>query len=80
MTRQRQNPPLPSDPHAGAVRIVSCPQCGGDSVFAPSNPFRPFCSRRCKDIDFGAWADESFRVPEDTDPDASGQGGETRLQ
>jgi endogenous inhibitor of DNA gyrase (YacG/DUF329 family) len=25
--------------------------------------FRPFCSERCKLIDFGAWADEEFRLP-----------------
>jgi endogenous inhibitor of DNA gyrase (YacG/DUF329 family) len=44
-------------------KIVICPTCGGDSVYAASNPFRPFCSERCKNIDFGAWASESFRVP-----------------
>jgi uncharacterized protein len=48
------------------VRIVPCPQCGGDSEFAPSNPFRPFCSERCKNLDLGAWANESFSLPEDT--------------
>jgi hypothetical protein len=47
-------------------RIVSCPCCGGESVYAPSNPFRPFCSERCKNLDLGAWASESFRVPQDT--------------
>ena len=44
------------------TRIVVCPTCGGDSVYAASNPSRPFCSERCKNIDFGAWASESFRV------------------
>ena len=29
-----------------------------------ANPFRPFCSERCKNLDLGAWASESFRVPE----------------
>ena len=43
-------------------RIVVCPTCGGDSVYAASNPARPFCSERCKNIDFGTWASESFRV------------------
>jgi endogenous inhibitor of DNA gyrase (YacG/DUF329 family) len=50
-------------------RTVRCPACGGKSVYAPSNPFRPFCSERCKSIDFGAWASESFRVPDDNPPD-----------
>jgi uncharacterized protein len=44
-------------------RIVPCPHCGGDSVFAPGNRFRPFCSERCANIDFGAWASEAYRVP-----------------
>lgn len=44
-------------------RIVRCPNCGGDSVYAASNPARPFCSERCKNMDFGAWASENFRVP-----------------
>ena len=37
-------------------RVVACPQCGGKSVYAPSNPYRPFCSERCKNLDLGAWA------------------------
>lgn len=51
-----QNPSAPP-------RIVRCPQCGGDSEWSAQNPFRPFCSERCKSIDLGAWADESYRVP-----------------
>jgi len=49
--------------HCGQTKRVPCPTCGGDSVFAPSNPFRPFCCERCKNIDLGAWANEDFRVP-----------------
>jgi len=45
------------------ARTVRCPQCGGDAVYAPENPFRPFCSERCRLIDLGAWANESYRVP-----------------
>jgi len=45
------------------ARLVRCPQCGGDAVYAPENPFRPFCSERCRLIDLGAWANESYRVP-----------------
>jgi uncharacterized protein len=43
-------------------RIVTCPTCKGESVYAPENAYRPFCSRRCKNNDFGAWASEAFRV------------------
>lgn len=48
---------------SGPIKLVTCPTCGGDSVYAPSNEFRPFCSDRCKNIDLGAWASESFRMP-----------------
>ncbi len=65
-----------SDGKAPKERIVRCPQCSGDSVFAPSNRWRPFCSERCRQIDLGAWASESFRVPATPpqDPDESGPG------
>jgi uncharacterized protein len=43
-------------------RIVSCPRCKGDSKYAAHNPYRPFCSERCKNQDFGAWASESYRM------------------
>jgi endogenous inhibitor of DNA gyrase (YacG/DUF329 family) len=51
-----------SAPHV-PVKLVTCPTCGCDSVYAAANPFRPFCSERCKNIDLGAWASESFRMP-----------------
>ena len=50
-------------------RIVRCPGCGGDSVYDKSNPYRPFCSERCKQIDLGAWANEEFKVPDPSPPD-----------
>lgn len=49
--------------HSGQPKLVICPTCGGDSVYAPANPFRPFCSERCQNIDLGAWANEDFRMP-----------------
>jgi uncharacterized protein len=51
------------------ARQVVCPGCGGPSIYAPGNPFRPFCSERCKNNDLGAWASEDFRLPADTPPD-----------
>ena len=50
---------------------VRCPQCGGESLWSSENKYRPFCSERCKLIDLGAWASESYRVPvqeESADP------------
>ena len=45
-----------------AVRKVRCPQCGGEALWAPENKWRPFCSERCKQIDLGAWASETYRI------------------
>jgi endogenous inhibitor of DNA gyrase (YacG/DUF329 family) len=42
--------------------LVRCPTCNGASVFSPANAFRPFCSERCRRVDFGAWAAERYRV------------------
>lgn len=44
-------------------RLVACPHCGTNIEWNPANPFRPFCSERCKMIDLGAWATERYRVP-----------------
>jgi uncharacterized protein len=46
-----------------------------------ANPFRPFCSERCRLIDLGAWVTERYRVSGDPadghdDGDDSGEGGE----
>lgn len=44
--------------------IVKCPNCGKQTEWN-GNEFRPFCSERCKLIDFGAWANEEYRVPDE---------------
>lgn len=41
---------------------INCPQCQKEIIWSPENPFRPFCSERCKLIDLGAWASEKHRV------------------
>ncbi len=48
---------------AKPARKVRCPQCGEESPWAPENPWRPFCSERCKQIDLGCWATDSYRIP-----------------
>ncbi|ODN69566.1 DNA gyrase inhibitor YacG [Methylobrevis pamukkalensis] len=36
-----------------------CPTCG-----APTDPgFRPFCSKRCADVDLHRWFSGSYRIP-----------------
>jgi uncharacterized protein len=41
---------------------MKCPSCHRP-VEWENNPHRPFCSERCKLIDFGAWANEEYTVP-----------------
>jgi endogenous inhibitor of DNA gyrase (YacG/DUF329 family) len=42
-----------------------CPTCGERSV----REHRPFCSRRCADIDLGRWLKGNYRVPTDEAPE-----------
>ena len=42
--------------------LVKCPTCGTQTKYE-GNEFRPFCSERCKLIDFGAWASEEYSLP-----------------
>lgn len=42
--------------------VVKCPQCKVE-VLWEGNPFRPFCSERCRLIDLGAWTEERYRIP-----------------
>lgn len=48
------------------LRKVRCPQCKVETIYSPENEFRPFCSERCRLIDLGEWASETFRVPDET--------------
>ncbi len=45
------------------VRILPCPTCRKPVRWSPSNKYRPFCSERCRLVDFGDWADERHRIP-----------------
>jgi len=42
---------------------VKCPGCGNRLEWNPANPWRPFCSERCKLIDLGAWFKEEHAIP-----------------
>ncbi len=50
---------------------IKCPTCKKKTEWK-NNPFRPFCSERCKLIDLGAWASgeykiEGEKIPEETE-------------
>jgi len=51
--------------------MPKCPTCG-KPVEWQDNPWRPFCSERCKLIDFGRWANEEYRVPGQNSSPAEG--------
>ncbi|WP_264211477.1 DNA gyrase inhibitor YacG [Leisingera thetidis] len=38
---------------------MSCPICGGET----QKVYRPFCSKRCADIDLGRWFNGVYSVP-----------------
>ncbi len=44
------------------TRIFPCPTCNQASVLTSANPWRPFCSERCKLIDLGSWAAEEHKI------------------
>ncbi len=46
-------------------KAAACPICGR----APVLDFRPFCSRRCSDVDLNRWLGEVYRVPAEDVPD-----------
>lgn len=46
------------------MKKIRCPRCQQETFFSAENPFRPFCSERCKTLDLGAWASENYRIPD----------------
>ena len=38
---------------------MSCPICSKNTV----PKFKPFCSKRCADVDLGKWLNESYAIP-----------------
>ncbi|MGM0632828.1 MAG: DNA gyrase inhibitor YacG [Pseudomonadota bacterium] len=42
---------------------VNCPQCHEIVAWTEENRWRPFCSERCKLLDFGDWASERHSIP-----------------
>ncbi|UCH80404.1 MAG: DNA gyrase inhibitor YacG [Nitrospiraceae bacterium] len=49
---------------------VKCPTCRKKNEWN-DNPFRPFCSERCKLIDLGAWAADKYKIEGKIDSDDS---------
>ncbi|MEL6795113.1 MAG: DNA gyrase inhibitor YacG [Pseudomonadota bacterium] len=47
--------------------MAKCPICGAPTV----HKWRPFCSKRCADVDLGKWMTGGYALPseEPVDPD-----------
>ncbi len=58
------------------LRAAACPVCRNP----PLEKFRPFCSRRCADIDLNRWLSGVYAIPvtEETDEDGTKQSDEER--
>ena len=39
-----------------------CPECGTTASVAADNPFRPFCSERCRLLDLGEWLTDGYAI------------------
>ena len=45
---------------ANIVKTHKCPIC---HKITTDTKYRPFCSKRCADVDLGKWLDGSYAVP-----------------
>ena len=52
-----------------AARAKACPICGKPVKLES----RPFCSKRCADIDLGRWLGEAYRIPAEEPPEGFDQ-------
>jgi endogenous inhibitor of DNA gyrase (YacG/DUF329 family) len=57
------------------IKSPSCPICG-KSIEDPADcRTLPFCSKRCRQVDFFRWWDGRYAVVEDLGPQQPGSGG-----
>ena len=42
--------------------MASCPRCEKPVNLKIDDDYRPFCSEKCKLIDFGSWANEDNKI------------------
>ena len=53
------------------LRRRGCAQCGKPVVAR----WRPFCSKRCADLDLGRWLSGTYRVASDEEPETASEAG-----
>ncbi|MCC7428084.1 MAG: DNA gyrase inhibitor YacG [Alphaproteobacteria bacterium] len=59
--------PVPLPPRRARARAAACPVCG--KPLAAAAPTRPFCSRRCADLDLHRWLSGGYRVETEEAPE-----------
>lgn len=47
------------------IMQTKCPRCGKSLVYSIENKSRPFCSEKCRLIDFGDWIEEKNRIQDE---------------
>jgi endogenous inhibitor of DNA gyrase (YacG/DUF329 family) len=56
-------------------RKIVCPICKKETAWK-DNPFRPFCSERCRIADLGKWASDEYRIAGEKTAAANEEGEE----
>lgn len=67
--QSKQSEPVSQQVHASDNSVPQlhskCPICGKSSDFH----YRPFCSKRCADLDLNRWLSGVYRIETDETPD-----------
>ncbi|MCA0400342.1 MAG: DNA gyrase inhibitor YacG [Proteobacteria bacterium] len=53
------------------IRAARCPLCGN----LTQEKYKPFCSKRCADLDLSRWLNGVYAVPLREEEDEDGEGG-----
>ena len=61
--------PYATKPETAAWKGARCPICSAPTEQA----FRPFCSRRCADVDLSRWMRGAYAIPGRADVDEDGE-------
>ncbi|HXE87812.1 MAG TPA: DNA gyrase inhibitor YacG [Hyphomicrobiaceae bacterium] len=66
-------PAQPADAGPGKpAKPAKCPICGRPS----EDKYRPFCSRRCADVDLSRWLSGGYAIPDKGESEDGGEGAD----
>ena len=64
---------MPAQPagagHGKPANVAQCPICGRPS----EDRYRPFCSRRCADVDLARWLSGAYAIPDQGESEDGGE-------